>query len=681
MPHLRIRMLKVVVSTNGGGRFGLQIPFEDGLNVIHADNTSGKSTALMSLLYALGLEGMLGPSQDPPLTAAMLRSLTHAGREYRVLESVIYLEIEGLNGGVVTLQRQATGLARERQLTVVHDGPLLTGKGPFRTTSYLVRTSGGATREAGFHRYLAKFMGLDLPELTDYEGEKTPLYLECVFPFFFVEQLTGWRDIKARMPTYLHVPEMAKRTAEFIMRLDILYRSLRRQELKQQSKQLKAEWERALDQSLFGSFGLGVVIRGIPESPVNSWPPHIPPSVQVAADSKWRALDSVIESESEHIRRLNAEEIPKAQAVTADAQLAIAALETEQREVEQANDRLLAAVANDYEQLRAVQERLTSLREDRRKYQDEQMLQSRGAGTEFDLHIGQCPVCDRPLNDALLPQAKLINPMSLEENIAFIRDQISTFEYMQIDAKSSFDAKQKMLNASRARVFDISARIRAYKETLRSDGRIPSEAAIRERLLHEAYLERLTALREAFNDRLKIFSRLSEAWRDVQNELSDLKDTQLTANDNRKINSLEHSFKSQLRKYGFSSFSPDDVGIGRESYRPNHQGYDLGFTSASDTIRAIWAYLLGLLELSRQAATNHVGMLIFDEPKQQSAAKVSFGALLARASTSIEFGQQVIFATSEEEASLAELMKGFEHPFNKIRFNDKMLRPLDETTG
>lgn len=674
-------MLQIVVATNGGGRFGLKIPFVNGLNIVHADNTSGKSTALMSLLYALGLEGMLGPSQDPPLTAAMLRSLTHEKREYRVFESVIYLEIEGQNGAVVTLQRQATGLAKERQLTVVHDGPLLTGKGPYKTTSYLVRTSGGATREAGFHRYLAKFIGLDLPELTDFEGEKTPLYLECIFPFFFVEQLTGWRDIKARMPTYLHVPEMAKRSAEFIMRLDILYRSLRRQELRQQAKQLKAEWERALDQSLFGSFGLGVVIRAIPESPVSAWPPHIPPVVYVTMGSKWRALDAEIESETEHIRRLNAEEIPKAQAVTAEAQLAIATLEAEQREVEEANNRLLAATANDFEQLRAVQERLESLREDRRKYQDEQMLQSRGANTEFDIHIGQCPVCDRPLNDALLPQVRLINPMSLEENIAFIRDQISTFEYMAIDAKATFEAKQKLLIASRARVFEISARIRAYKETLRSDGRIPSEEAIRERLQHAAYLERLTALREAFNERLKTFARLSETWRDVQNELTDLRDTQLTASDNRKLTTLEHSFKSQLRKYGFSSFPVDDVGIGRESYRPNHQGYDLGFTSASDTIRAIWAYLLGLLELSRQAPTNHVGMLVFDEPKQQSAAKVSFGALLARASTAIEFGQQVIFATSEEEASLAELMKGFEHPFKRLRFNDKMLRPLDESTN
>lgn len=366
MPHLRIRTLQIAVTTNEG-RFGVRIPFKIGLNVIHADNTSGKSTALMSILYALGLEGMLGPSQDPPLTAAMLSSLSHNHREYRVRESVVYLEIEGHDGAVVTLQRLATGMARERQLIVVHDGPLLTGKGTHKKSSYLVRTSGGATREAGFHRFLAGFIGLELPELTNFEGDRTPLYLECIFPFFFVEQLTGWRDIKTRMPTYLQVPEMAKRSAEYVMRLDILYRSLRRQELKQRAKQLVAEWGKALDQSLFGSFGLGVVIRGIPEKPITAWPPTMPPTLHVATASKWRAIDAVMEDETEQIRRLNAEAIPKAQAVTLEAQQAIAALESEQREVEEDNNRLLASTANDYEQLRAVQERLASLREDRRK--------------------------------------------------------------------------------------------------------------------------------------------------------------------------------------------------------------------------------------------------------------------------------------------------------------------------
>jgi hypothetical protein len=676
---LRVRTLEIRVTTHNGP-FGVRIAFGDGLTIIHADNTSGKSTCLMSVLYALGLEGMLGPSQDPPLTAAMLRSLTYNDEQYRVVQSEVFLEIEGQSGAVVTLHRMVTGALKERQLVVVYDGSVITRPDPrYRRTSYFVRTSGSAQSESGFHRFLAKFIGLELPELTDFEGEKRPLYLESIFPFFFVEQLTGWRDIKARMPTYLQVPEMAKRTAEYVMKLDILYRSLRRQELRQRAKQITAEWSKALDQSLFGSFGLGFVIRGIPDSPVEVWPPHHPPNLYVATDMKWKTIDGVIAVEREHIRRLTEEEIPQARYVTAETKAAISRLEEELRAAEQVYDRLLMAVSNEEEQLRAIEERLSSLREDRRKYQDEQMLRSRGASDEFSIQVNHCPICDRPLNDALLPQVRLINPMSLEENVAFIKDQISTFEYMQTDTIGVLEAKQKMLHAARGRLYDISGQIRALKETLRSDGHLPSAAAIRERLQHEGLFERLSTLKDAFDERLKTFAQLSRTWRDIQNEIKEVRDTQLTSSDNRKISILEHSFKSQLRQYRFSSFPVDEIGISRESYRPSHNGYDLGFTSASDTIRAIWAYLLGLLELSRQVSTNHLGLLFFDEPKQQSAAKVSFGALLARASSAIQYGQQVVFATSEEEASLSELLKGFECPITRLRYDEKMLRPYSWT--
>jgi hypothetical protein len=656
MAHLRIQALKISVTTNGG-EFGLRIDFSSGLNIIHAKNTSGKSTALMSVLYALGFEGMLGPSHEPPLTAAMLKTLTHKGSQYRVLESVVFLEIEGHDGEVVTLQRQATGELKARQLTVVHDGPFITRPNSYKRSSYLVRTRDSAQGEAGFHRFLASFIGLDLPNLADFEGEPTPLYLECIFPFFFVEQLTGWRDIKARMPTYLQVPEMAKRSAEYVMNLDILYRSLKRQALKQQAKKISIEWEKALDQSLFGSFGLGFVIRGIPEKPVPVWPPHqVTPNLYVLLDLKWRTIDTVIELEKKQVRRLTAKAIPRAEEATIEAQVAIVDLESQHREIEADYTRRLAETATDEDQLRAIQERLASLREDRRKYRDEQMLQSRGASTEFNVQADHCPVCDRPLNDTLLSHVRLVNPMSLQENITFINDQITTFEFMEVDATQTLNAKHQMLITARATLFDISARSRLHKELLRSDGHVPSEAAIRERLQHEARLERLTALSDAFADRLKHFARLSQEWRTVLNELDELRDLQLTPEDKRKLDVLEQSFKSQLQAYDFSSFPVEDVGISRDSYRPSHQGYDLGFTSASDTIRAIWAYLLGLLELSRQTTTNHLGLVVFDEPKQQSAAKYSLGALLERASSAVMNGQQVIFATSEEEASLTELV-------------------------
>ena len=68
------------------------------------------------------------------------------------------------------------------------------------------------------------------------------------------------------------------------------------------------------------------------------------------------------------------------------------------------------------------------------------------------------------------------------------------------------------------------------------------------------------------------------------------------------------------------------------------------------------------------------GCIVFDEPKQQSAADFSFAALLKRAATSKARGQQVIFSTSEKRERLDEMLKGLD--CNYIKFDGKMLAPM-----
>jgi hypothetical protein len=92
------------------------------------------------------------------------------------------------------------------------------------------------------------------------------------------------------------------------------------------------------------------------------------------------------------------------------------------------------------------------------------------------------------------------------------------------------------------------------------------------------------------------------------------------------------------------------------TYRPCRGEYDVGLTSASDTIRIIWAYLLGMLEVAKAFPTNHLGFMVFDEPRQQGAEKLSFDKLLHRAASARAAHQQVIFATSEEQETLEAII-------------------------
>src|SRR5262245_37027907 len=67
---LRIRHLLIRISTDQG-IFGTQQNFHDGLNILRAENYAGKSQVVQSIMYALGMEGMLGPSHTVPLAHAL----------------------------------------------------------------------------------------------------------------------------------------------------------------------------------------------------------------------------------------------------------------------------------------------------------------------------------------------------------------------------------------------------------------------------------------------------------------------------------------------------------------------------------------------------------------------------------------------------------------------------------
>ena len=55
------------------------------------------------------------------------------------------------------------------------------------------------------------------------------------------------------------------------------------------------------------------------------------------------------------------------------------------------------------------------------------------------------------------------------------------------------------------------------------------------------------------------------------------------------------------------------------SLLPTIDGFDMKFdSSASDGIRVIWAFTMALLQVSVEKQGNHPGIIIFDEPAQQS---------------------------------------------------------------
>ena len=194
---LRVDAIKITLVTNKG-RFGALAQFDSGLNVVRAENTSGKSTLINSILYALGLEILIG-KRGIEATKPVLWSVgEYQGNEFNVVESFIELELSNEVGDTITVRRYVAGQKDNRSIDVIFGRwSVLPQDGDSNVDSFFVGVEGAAQRQKGFHHFLAEFLNLELPYVKRFAGEDVPLYVECLAPLMVIEQVRGWSGISS----------------------------------------------------------------------------------------------------------------------------------------------------------------------------------------------------------------------------------------------------------------------------------------------------------------------------------------------------------------------------------------------------------------------------------------------------------------------------------------------------
>ncbi|MGK3961589.1 hypothetical protein WMF38_51840 [Sorangium sp. So ce118] len=670
---LKVRALKLRVMTDKGP-VGATIPFDDGLCILRANNTSGKSTCMQAIIYALGLEGMLSAAHDVPLPHAMTERVEIDGEDRVVLESEVILEIANGDGRIWTIARSVKG-GFDRHLVRTWDGAAITGRGPFAQRDFYVRHPGAATRELGFHHELASFIGWTLPSVGKYDGSVCPLYLECVFPMMLIEQKRGWSAIQARMPLHYRIREVGKRAVEFILRMDAQEIAMKRQRLSEVVGAIRGRWSALLKELQELAAGIGAIIQGLPPAPTSTWPPAVQPQFIVAVGGEWQPLRRYLANQRARLSQLEATPVASVKEQTRDLEQGLAREEERAAVLDAALKELFENVRREEAQLTSIKRKLAALEDDLRRNQD--VVKLRKLGSVLDLSVSKlkCPTCHQNISDALLPQEGTIRPMAVDDNIDFIKDQMAAYRAVLANTSTSLEAKSRQLVALRSEVADARRKVRSLKSSLSSDERAPSEAAVQERIRLRDRVERETGAADRIELLLVRFGELAAEWRAVDAELNALPADDLSDNDRAKLAALERLVQDQAAEFGLSSVAPKSLGISRDVYRPVHEGFDLEFDlSASDMIRTIWAYLLSMLELSRRFHTNHAKLLVLDEPRQQDTARLSFGAFLRRASHAAEYGEQIIFATSEELDTLSPLLEGIPHTMHLIK--GKVLKAL-----
>jgi len=677
---LRIRKLKLT-STTINGNYGAELEFPDGLVLLHLHNTRGKSTALKSIIYCLGLERMFGQVSQAPLTPAMTTRLKDGDKEWDVVESWVLLQIENAEGAVATLRRKAAGEGgQDRKVIDVWECPMIgINNSAIQPKSYYARDPGSAQNEQGIAFWLAKFIGWDLPKVSRHDGGVGILYIECLLSLFFVEQGQGWTTIQAGTPRIFGIRQVEKKAVEFILDLDACQLDVTRELLEQEVDSLKKDWSARRDELEVIARSIRGALRNLPRDPQATWPPLGEPYLEAFQEGLEVPLNAAIELDKATLVRLDSVEIPTAddaaKEVTAKLNEAYEALNEAESVSSSIEDDLLSEQAGS----EALETRLQAVIEDLVRNKDAKKLEDLGATGGMSISRHECPTCHQDINDTLLDQRFEQEVMGLDENIAYLAAQKQTLDKMKARTDGAIQAILRRRDAVASYVAELRLSIRSLKRTLVSAGLAPSEAAIRDRIVVDDRLLRRVEAQGESQRILLDFPKMAARWAKVQARLKTVKGRTQSDQDRKKLRTLSSLFTSALEEFGFESFLLDTVSIDNESYRPKREGFDLAYAvSASDNVRIIAAYITSLFETAREEVTNHPGLLILDEPRQQNMQWPDFAKILGRLSGALQAGQQVIVATSDRPDAIRDLMAGIPHTRVDTDYNNWLLKRIPD---
>lgn len=648
---LRFGTLSIVVNTKKG-RFGCTHKFQPGLNILRAKNYAGKSTVLRSLIYALGLEGMLSPSHDVPLPHVLTEYIDLPGGNASVLNSHVTLEVINSKNEIMTVLRPIAGDRDRHLITVQMGGALSDPQNAGDPEDYFVRTSRAFQSERGFHNKLARFMDWMLPEVATFEGDTAPLYMELLFPLLNVEQKLGWGRIPARYPTWFGIKDVRRRSIEFLLRMDAFAIAEERVAIQSEISRVRNAWSTTRVAAGKRVLSDGAILTGIPEEPIASWPPQVAPQIYLGTPQDGR------EGLPNHLarlrqRRLEVLEQPIATAGENDAATRAALSEAESTisEREVALRHALQLLESNISEVEALKERIESLKEDQRKYKDLRRLQSLGSDRVSNELHGTCPTCHQEISDSLMDLGQRSVTMSVDQNIAFYDEQLQLSEAVLENSEKTISASEADVVVFRRDLESLREKVRALRETLTSPSASPSIEALSERLRLDQRIARLEDLSDDFTDTTATFATLADDWNTVQERLKHLPKGSISVADETKLSGMQGSIRSQLSEYGFGSVSPSEVSVSRDYYEPELSDMNLAAdAAASDVIRLQWAYLLALLQVSRTYSGNHPGFLVMDEPQQQSVDDDDFFRMLQYCTTVRD--SQILIGTSHEPSRI-----------------------------
>jgi|GEM_PF-1219330 len=698
---ITINSIQAIVENKDGKKFGFKYNFKSGLNIISGDNSSGKSTILSCIYYCLGMEQLASYGNSDGIKECLKSSFKYNNSNITVNESYAELHLSNDRGDLAFIKRSIKSLYGEEPniiLVQVNDG-LFEEK--------FIHAKGDSDHSEGFYKWLSDFSGIAIPTFDSEIGSQKILYLQQIFASSFVEQTKGWSDFFAQVPTF-NTKKTKQKIVEYTLGLSGLIEEFELDKLKEDDKQLRFIWNNTVDtfQSLVAFYNFSTAnlnnIFSLELSPKKIEKLNLQTKNLDGSYSTIEESINDIEIQLERISKKNNIEFDNRNANETDLINQLAEIENKLVYLKEEFKTVQREKINEDIKINKYKLRVEELN---REIEVLDGLNKINHLESFKVgSVENCPVCNSSLlnHDKELKNVDRVNSI---KSLDFYKSEKSLYNSYIKSSNNLLLRFDKTLMYYSEQIHDLQIVLADLNRELVEDKRIPSRTAIGEEMQLKFELGRLEKIKIQF---LKFKSDLIQ----ISTSLKTIKSRKdlLIANkkiDEDKIVLFKNSFKQYLKTFGYSGEIMDRIFIAKEE--PNKLfpvANVVGMTtsqpirlvsSASDFIRAQWAFYLSLLV----KAKFHLGILVLDEPGQHAMASADLQELLKEAAN-IQ-NRQIIVAISKEdkvkddrtedgemgkekEVNIIKMLKnaglveGKDYQLNMIEGNgrkDKCIQPLD----
>ncbi|WP_338525785.1 AAA family ATPase [Pseudomonas batumici] len=705
-----IKAIHIEIQTDSGP-FGFYTEFSRNLNIIRGRNSAGKSTVVHAIMYAMGMEELLGAQNENALTWALKNHLEHEGVKHQIQTSRVTIEIES-NDKTITARRSIREDGVSNKLVRIQESAWLTTGKVSPTLYKFIHDPNSAQIEEGFFKYFEQFLGLELPLVPRTNNKPTKLYLQYLFAAMIVEQKRGWTDYIANLP-YFGVKDARIKIVDFLVGTDVFDTDAKRDALDQDSKQIHDEWQ-VIQRTLLGeTLKQGFRLSNIPKSPV--------PAFSTELVTFHKTTEGVTESLLEYKQRRASEHQligeKLSQQAEAPTQEIAQAIEKHTNDLE----RFTVSYETCLGDLGLLRVTLNSNSLNTRQAKDElsknlaaQKLIKFGASLNLATAGNSCPACHQSIGNSLVDLHESTPHMDISTNIDYLNAQLRMLEREKGGIEQSIKELEALKEQLTRTLSATKSALRALRSDLNSNSSV-SKSGIRLQVQIEMELEELTKFEESSDRALDALGALSQRMLANQKARGQMPENHYSAADQAKYSLFEQMFRANIGAFDYHSAAIEDIefnrenllpylskielreinskrqpfntsaleeptapSIGRSDDSPKGKGNIARESSASDFVRLIWSYLLSIYQTSSHPTVkgNHLGFLLLDEPGQHSMATKSQQALFQLLSS--EKGLQSIVAASfdDSDATYKEATANVE--FKLIQLGDKSILPVGD---